>query len=71
MNENQIEPEPEEVEAAYRSASNVIGLATGAAAVAAPFVAPYVHDLIDKVTGPDDKPHVILPPGTPDPREDD
>ena len=50
-------------EEAYRSASMNAALGIGAAGVVAPFVAPYVHDLIDKVIGPDDGPQVILPPG--------
>jgi hypothetical protein len=41
-----------------------VQLGIEAAAVAAPFIAPHVHDLIDKVTGGDDDgPKVELPPG--------
>jgi hypothetical protein len=47
-----------------RSASGNAALGLGAASLLAPFVAPYVHDKIDKLTGPKDKgPKVVLPPG--------
>lgn len=55
-------PRDEVAEVAYRSATQT---ALTAAAIVAPIAAPYIHDAIDKVTGPKaDEPHVILPPGT-------
>jgi hypothetical protein len=52
--------------AAYRSATST---ALAAAAIAAPFVAPYFHKGIDKLTAPEDEgPQIVLPPGV---NEDD
>jgi hypothetical protein len=61
----------EHAEAVYRSASMNALLGIGAAGVAAPFVAPYVHKAIDKLTGPDDGPQVFIQPGTVKPPNDD
>jgi hypothetical protein len=43
---------------------------SSAAAIAAPFVAPYVHEVIDEArNAKDDEPHVIIPPGTSHPEK--
>jgi hypothetical protein len=55
---------PEEPVAGQRGLVTDIELGLLALDVAAPFVAPYVPDVIDKLTGPKDEgPHVIIPPG--------
>ena len=65
-----IQPEPTKTE--YRSATTNALLGLAAADVVAPFVAPYIHDAIDKVTGPKDYgPQVFIPPGTVNPSKDE
>jgi hypothetical protein len=55
-----------------RSATTNALLGLAAAQVVTPFVAPYVHDAIDKVTGPkDDGPQVYIEPGTVSPTKDE